>query len=46
MTWNVKWGISSNQKEIKLLKTEIHELKKELEPKEQNRKTSGKPAES
>jgi hypothetical protein len=39
MTWNVKWGISRHQKEIKTFQTEIHELKKELEPIEQNRKT-------
>jgi hypothetical protein len=39
MTLTVKWGISSHRKEIKILKTEITELKKELEPVEQNRKT-------
>ncbi|MBW1900110.1 MAG: PilN domain-containing protein [Deltaproteobacteria bacterium] len=39
MTWNVKWGISSHQEDINILKAEIHELKKKLEPIEQNRTT-------
>jgi hypothetical protein len=39
MTLSVKWGISSHRKKINILNAEIVELKKELEPVEQNRKT-------